>query len=179
MLKKGVSCFDRLGTNGKGALIAIPNPFALSSSTGERRGFPHPARGAPGHRQNELHQTSAVSSVRDLSILADPCSNSFHRTYQFWQILVVIPSTGRVIFCRPLLRPLIIPPANCQFCHRTCQFWQTFVVVPPTGPVNFGRAVRDDEPRMPRRAEKSRVRSSRHGLCSKHGQIARRVTWHP
>ena len=50
MLKKSFSCFDRacpelvegLSTNGKSPTIALPAPFALSLSKGERRVFQHP-----------------------------------------------------------------------------------------------------------------------------------------
>ena len=44
VLKKSFSCFDRLGTNGKSPTVAMPAPFALSLSKGERRVFQHPAR---------------------------------------------------------------------------------------------------------------------------------------
>ena len=45
LLKKSFSCFDRLSTNGKSPTIAMPAPFALSLSKGERRVFQHPVKG--------------------------------------------------------------------------------------------------------------------------------------
>src|SRR5438034_11232271 len=39
VLKKSFSCFDRLSTNGKSPTIAMPAPFALSLSKGERGFF--------------------------------------------------------------------------------------------------------------------------------------------
>ena len=44
VLKKSFSCFDRLSTNGKSPTIAMPAPFALSLSKGERRGFQYPLK---------------------------------------------------------------------------------------------------------------------------------------
>src|SRR2546425_8764798 len=44
VLKKAFSCFDRLSTNGKSPTIALPAPFALSLSKGERRVFQQPVR---------------------------------------------------------------------------------------------------------------------------------------
>src|SRR5438093_11750876 len=44
VLKKAFSCFDRLSTNGKSPTIAMPAPFALSLSKGERRVFQQPVR---------------------------------------------------------------------------------------------------------------------------------------
>src|SRR5437016_9167274 len=44
VLKKSDACFDRLSTNGKSPTIAMPVPFALSLSKGERRVFQHPAK---------------------------------------------------------------------------------------------------------------------------------------
>src|SRR2546425_4230748 len=45
LLKKGVSCFDRLSTNGKSPTTSSLPSFALSLSKGERRVFQHPAKG--------------------------------------------------------------------------------------------------------------------------------------
>src|SRR5438034_1511829 len=48
VLKKSFSCFDRLSTNGKSPTIAMPAPFALSLSKGERRVFQQPVRATWG-----------------------------------------------------------------------------------------------------------------------------------
>src|SRR5437899_3496526 len=44
LLKKGVSCFDRLSTNGKSPTTSSLPPCALSLSKGERRAFQHPVK---------------------------------------------------------------------------------------------------------------------------------------
>src|SRR2546426_11818569 len=72
VLKKALSCFDRLSTNGKSPTIAMPAPFALSLSKGERRGFQYPLKliavsimAQPTGQREGIHLMQPIGTVED------------------------------------------------------------------------------------------------------------------
>src|SRR5262245_41293405 len=64
LLRKGFSCFDQLSTNGEPPTSALPNPFALSLSKGERGIFPH-----PGARQRGAALVTVLLAVTLLTVV--------------------------------------------------------------------------------------------------------------